>query len=386
MKILLALTLLLTLQQAAVDVPIKIAIIVPVDGPVAETGEAERAALQAYIDEVNKSGGINGRKLELRIAPLDKEPATTAANLKRLATEEKVVAFVGGIIAGHEQEIGSVVQSEAVPLIGAASLDPPEAPNRYVFHLYSGVKDQARALVNFAAGKPELKKAPAVIVYVDNALNRASVDAVEQQAKLLGWPGVTRIVQMDKAFQAAGLVNDLKQRGVQSVFVFATPAMLKGLIDESVTVGFTPTFLAHGHISTPQTYGALSSAFKNKFFLSFPTVPSDVSAISEYRALQANHSLTSSHVASQLQTLAAAKVFVEGLKRAALQPGKPLDVKAAREQVINALENLRDFDTGFSPRITFGQERRIGARGAYLISFDPDAKQLVAVGGFVTAN
>jgi len=101
MKILLALTLLLTLQQPAADGPIKIAIIVPVEGPVAETGEAGRAALAAYVDEINKSGGINGRKLELRIAALDRDPAMTAANLKRLATEEKVVAFVGGIIAGQ---------------------------------------------------------------------------------------------------------------------------------------------------------------------------------------------------------------------------------------------------------------------------------------------
>ena len=58
MKILLALTLLLTLQQPAVDAPIKIAIIVPVEGPVAETGAAERAALGAYIDETNKRGGF----------------------------------------------------------------------------------------------------------------------------------------------------------------------------------------------------------------------------------------------------------------------------------------------------------------------------------------
>ncbi|HTG95471.1 MAG TPA: hypothetical protein VL866_22925 [Pyrinomonadaceae bacterium] len=62
--------------------------------------------------------------------------------------------------------------------------------------------------------------------------------------------------------------------------------------------------------------------------------------------------------------LNAAKVFVEGLKRA----GKDL----SRERLIAAVEGLNEYETGFSPLITFGPNRRVGAAGAYIVSIEAD--------------
>jgi ABC-type branched-subunit amino acid transport system substrate-binding protein len=121
-------------------------------------------------------------------------------------------------------------------------------------------------------------------------------------------------------------------------------------------------------------------SFKDRVFLSFPTVPSDLTrtGMEELYALQKKYNFAPRHTASQLLAFAAAKIFVEALQRA----GREL----SREKLITALEGLYEYDTGVTPRITFGPNRRVGAMGGYVISVDPAKKEFVAVSGWVKNN
>jgi ABC-type branched-subunit amino acid transport system substrate-binding protein len=388
MKILLAFILLLTWQQSPTDTAIRIGIIIPSEGGTAKAGEASRSALEAYIDEVNNQGGIGGRKIEVCVAMLDKDWETTAANLKRLTGEQRVLAFVGGIIAGRDQEIERFMQTEGVPLIGAASLNPPAGLNPHTFHTLPGIREQARAMVNFAAAKPELLKAPALIFSLSESLDQESAEASESHAKKIGWLGVNKIVTTAGTFKSSEIVNEIKLRGVQTVFVYGNPTVFKALLEDTIAAGLTPTFLTPGYSATPDSYASLTSAFKNKIFLSLPTVPGDITATEEYRALQSKHNLPTRSLVSQFLTLAAAKIMIEGLRQSGGLPpdsSKPFDVKATRERLITGLEKLREFNTGMGPRITFARDRHVGSLGAHIIAIDPDTKQLTPL-GFVSAN
>ena len=63
-----------------------------------------------------------------------------------------------------------------------------------------------------------------------------------------------------------------------------------------------------------------------------------------------------------MHALAAAKVLLEGLRRA----GRDV----TRQKLVSSLEELYDFSTGLTPNITFGPNRRIGAGGTYVIEYD----------------
>ena len=99
--------------------------------------------------------------------------------------------------------------------------------------------------------------------------------------------------------------------------------------------------------------------------------------MSEFRALHEKYKFAPRHTASQLAAFAAAKVFVAALTRA----GKDL----SRESLITALESLYDYDTGISPRITFGPNKRVGAAGAHILNIDLAEKQFPTAKGWITA-
>jgi hypothetical protein len=123
-----------------------------------------------------------------------------------------------------------------------------------------------------------------------------------------------------------------------------------------------------GSLAGRNVSDAVTVKMKDKIFLAFPTVPTDVSesGAAEYMTLLQKNKLESSHAAAQASAIAAARILVHALELC----GKDL----SRERLVTTLEGLYEYDTGLMPKITFGPNRRIGALGAYVVTIDPEKK------------
>ncbi|HEX8336315.1 MAG TPA: ABC transporter substrate-binding protein [Pyrinomonadaceae bacterium] len=355
------------------DTSVEVGVVLPSAGALAETGASMRAVLAAFFEDLNARGGVYNRKVTLRV--FDKTEAAASA------PREQVFAFVGGISAGAEAELAAFARSQEIPVIGPSTLMPESGtpPNRYVFYLLPGVVEQARALANFAASKPELKQARAAVVYGDGALAGAAAAAAEEQLKKAGWVAVTRHAFKQLGADGAEAARRLKQEGVESVFIFGAGGAEGALVKDATATGWSPSLFMLGVMDGRDLLTTAPAAFKERIFLAFPTVPSDVTqaGLSEFRALLEKHGVTSRHTAAQLSAFAAAKIFVEGLQRV----GRDL----TRERLLTALEGLYDFETGVTPRLTFGPNRRVGAAGAYVMTINPEKREFAPASGWVKA-
>lgn len=55
----------------------------------------------------------------------------------------------------------------------------------------------------------------------------------------------------------------------------------------------------------------------------------------------------------------------------------------SREKLVEELEKLRQFHSGFAPPVTYSVSRRLGARGAYVLRLDFAGRKLTPEGGWV---
>jgi ABC-type branched-subunit amino acid transport system substrate-binding protein len=357
------------------DTIITVGTILPKDGAFAEIGAAMKDVLTAYFANVNEQGGIFNRRIELETIDAGSDAAATAANMKMHVENDQIFAIVSGLSAGADKELAAVTREAEIPFMGPVTLLTQNSAqnNRNLFYLLPGAGQQARALVNFAAGRPELKKPHVAIVYSDNELALATVAAIEDQARKKTWTPVTKKVFANERFDAAALVRDLKTEGVDAVF-FAGAGDEAAFISAAQAANWTPDVFLLGALTGRDLVKTVPSSFSNHVFVSFPSVPGDVSpaGLAELRALEEKYKFAHRHVASQLNAFAAAKIFTEALKRA----GRDL----SREKLINALESLYEYDTGVTPSITFGPNRRVGAMGAYVMSIDPAKREFVSTG------
>lgn len=349
------------------ETTITVGTILPKDGAFAEIGAAMNDVLAAYFAGINDKGGIYNRRIELQ--------TIDAANVKTHVDNGEFFALVSGLSAGADKELAAVTRDAEIPLIGPVTpLTQANAQNnRTLFYLLPGASQQARALVNFAAGKPELKKSPLAIVHSENELALAAAAAIEDQARKSGWTTVTKKAIANDRVDAAALAGALKAEGAQTVF-FLSANGEEEFISAAAAANWTPHVFLLGSLARRDLVKMVPLSFKDHVFVAFPSVPGDVGpeGLAELRALEEKYKFAPRHITSQLNAYAAAKIFTEGLKRA----GREL----SREKLITALEGLYEYDTGVTPSITFGPNRRVGAMGAYVLSIDPAKGEFVSDG------
>jgi ABC-type branched-subunit amino acid transport system substrate-binding protein len=362
---------------------VEIAVPLPATGPLADVGAAMREVLAAYFDEVNSRGGIYKRKIKLHVAESgDGSAAAVMQTVRLLTLQGQTFAFVSGLSAGADREVADFALGEEVPFVFPSTLLPQTAqpPNRYIFYLMPGLVEQTKALINFADASSSFKDTPAAIVYPEEQLAVSAASAAVIQAQQKHWSKIIKRSYAREAFDAVRLAQELKGQRTESIFFFGSGAQSASLISAARALDWTPSIFLLGVLSGQDLIGAIPPLAKQRIFLAFPTIPTDVTAegASEYSALRDKYHLSSRQKSAQLSALAAAKTFVEGLK------GAGADL--SREQLITALEGLYDYDTGLTPHLIFGPNRHIGAAGAYMVTIDPQTKDFAAASGWVPVN
>ena len=350
------------------DTSIVLGTVLPDKSALSGLAQSMGDVLQAYFAEINSRGGIYNRKIELRV--MNGDSTSTVANMRRLIDEEQVFAMVSGLSAGAEEGVAALTREKEVPFVGPSTLMPQRGSpvNRYIFYLLPGLKEQARALATFAATKTDTKISRALIVSPDTEFNRSIAVSIEDQAKKINWASVTKTYYPQDAFAASAQVEQSKQKGIDTLFFLGSGVEAAALLKAADAAGWTPSIYMLGSLVGRNIGEAVTVKARERVFLAFPTVPTDVSAAgaAEYSSLLAKNKLQSTHAAAQASAIAAAKILVHALELC----GKDL----SRERLITVLEGLYEYDTGLMPKITFGPNRRIGALGAYVVTIDPEKK------------
>lgn len=94
----------------------------PFSGPNGAYGTEMREVIERYFDQVNKGGGVNGRKLALAALDDGYETDRTVANTKALIDDKKVfslLAFYGS--SPTTEAMNKVFGPARVPLVGTIS-------------------------------------------------------------------------------------------------------------------------------------------------------------------------------------------------------------------------------------------------------------------------
>lgn len=336
--------------------------ILPGPGPLHSLGQAIRAVVEGYLDAINERGGVYGRKLELDAREAG---GTTAVLEEARKLGKRAFALVSVVTVGADEEYAELVEQEGLPTIGPFTLFNPDENSlrRFTFHLYGGLPVQARVLVEYAARKLRGHKPSTAVIYPAERQWTAIAQAVETQAVGHGWQTPLPIHYTSGQMGAEELARRLKRAGIAAVFFFGSPQELLALTREAERLAWTPYLFLSGSLAGKEIFD-LPAVFQDKIFLAYATIPSDhtPAAVTEFSALRRARALEERHLLAQMSAYAAIKLLVEGLKRA----GRGL----SRENLIAAMEKMYDYETGLTPKLSYGPNRRIGALGAHIIAAD----------------
>ncbi|PTL82562.1 ABC transporter substrate-binding protein [Vitiosangium sp. GDMCC 1.1324] len=112
-------------QRAAADEgPIVIGMLGSLTGSEASFGTVVRDGIQFAVEQVNASGGVKGRKVELRSYDTQGKLEESVAAAKRLLTQDRVVLILGDVTSSGSLAIADAVQAARVPMVTPSATHP----------------------------------------------------------------------------------------------------------------------------------------------------------------------------------------------------------------------------------------------------------------------
>ncbi|UCE30797.1 MAG: ABC transporter substrate-binding protein, partial [Burkholderiales bacterium] len=103
---------------------IKIGIPGPVTGPVAFLGQHMKWGAELAVDEINRAGGVLGRKLSFLMQDSACRPADSVAAVERLLSQDNVDLLLGDLCSGATLALMPVVEKAGKPMLVSISTHP----------------------------------------------------------------------------------------------------------------------------------------------------------------------------------------------------------------------------------------------------------------------
>jgi branched-chain amino acid transport system substrate-binding protein len=140
--------------------PIKLGFVYLLSGRVAYFGMIAKQGAELAIDELNRAGGINGRKVVATFVDSQGKPEVAGKAVKKFVEQDKVDAVLGIISSGVAAAVAPEMKKLKVPLIITVAMTPSvtgKLCNRYTFRVGWNIDYNAKSAAQLAAAEKARK-------------------------------------------------------------------------------------------------------------------------------------------------------------------------------------------------------------------------------------
>lgn len=334
-----------------------------------ELGNRMKLGLETAFEVANEGGGIAGRTIKLLALDDGYDGKRALANVQELIRDRDVFAVLGNVGTPTTKEALPFVLSQKVLFFGAftgTNLLRRDPPDRYVFNYRASYEEETAKMVAYLL---DVKKVPdkGIVVFAQN--DSYGDSGFEGASKMMRKRGhndellrvgyerntldvddaVAKVIEYNEAAVRIGSVDRAKHP-VRAIIVVGTYKAAAKFIQKVKDRHLEPTFLNVSFVGSALAdelnergpgYGAGIIVTQV-----VPHFDSGATGVIRYRdALKKYHPDQQPDFIS-LEGYIVGQLFCEGLRRA----GKELDT----EKLIEALEQLRDYDPGVGGSLSFG--------------------------------
>ncbi|HBI83626.1 ABC transporter substrate-binding protein [Orrella sp. NBD-18] len=224
---------------------------------VAELGQAARWGFEAAIEDINKNGGLLGRKVVPVIRDDLGTPPKSIQNMTELIDNEKVVGVVGPANSGNALAWLHIPQAAKIPVIGSTATATEittryaKEPQNYMFRVSMVDREQVALLAAYAVKASKNKK---IAVIADSTgYGQAGIkDAVE----VLALHGIKPVLVEKfgpKDTDITSQLTKIKNAGADAVIIYAIADGAANVVKSMEKINYNPITLG--------TWGNLSSLY-----------------------------------------------------------------------------------------------------------------------------
>jgi len=171
---------------------IRIGFTPPITGIHAAGGSLQVKAIKLALKEINAAGGVNGKKIDLRIVDNQSTNPGALAALNKVVEQEKVLALIGYLYSTQVFATSDATKNYGIPtFIGATNVNLTKQGNPWLFRVRPDDSIAAAAMVKYI--KEDTKLTKIGLLHDQDAFGTGGADLVEKYAKEAGLTVVKRM-------------------------------------------------------------------------------------------------------------------------------------------------------------------------------------------------
>jgi ABC-type branched-subunit amino acid transport system substrate-binding protein len=333
-------------------------------GPAQALGQGMREGLLAAFEEINRAGGVGGRKLALKSVDDGYEPEKTIEATKKIIAEDKVFALVGSVGTPTSKAGQPIASAAKIPFIGpftgAEFLRNPY--NRYVVNIRSSYFQETEAWIEHLTRDLSISKI--AILYQDDAFGLAGLEGVNRAMKKRNMALVAAgsFRRNTEAIKSALL--DIMKAEPEAVVTVAPYKPVAKFIKLARQVKLNAVFVAISFVGSDALAKELAGEGDGVIVSQVVPFPRDKSlpVVASYQAALAALDSKAQPNFVSLEGYLVGRLVVETLKRL---PGEP-----TRENFLNAIAKA-PFDFG-GVTLTYGPTKNQGSDRVYFTVLQAD--------------
>jgi branched-chain amino acid transport system substrate-binding protein len=211
--------------------------IVELSGPGAVSGTNWRDGVGLAIDEINKAGGILGRKIETEHLDTQSNPGVSRAQVQKVLDRDPYVVL-GPIYSGSVKVNMALTQQAEVPqIVGAEAADITAQGNPWVFRTAFGQQISMPKIANYL--HDQLKVKSVALVWVNNDFGKGGRDSFAREMKARGIEVVADISTEQGQVDFGSDVIKLKSTRADAIFVYCNEEESARFLIEAKRQGIT---------------------------------------------------------------------------------------------------------------------------------------------------
>lgn len=225
--------------QTSENGTIKIGLVAPLSGSMAQDGKAILNAAKLAVDEANKNGGINNNRVELVFEDDKGEPKEAAAIANKYSADSDITAVMGSFSAPCTLAGIPIYTKAKIPMIGPCGSAPAlSGSSDYYRKVTPSDLTTGKELANWLLKDMELKKV--AVVYLNNDYGKGVAQSVENFYKENGGQVVAVESYMPKTQDFSAIITKVKSLNPDIIVMGSVYGEVGAFVKQAHSVGYEP--------------------------------------------------------------------------------------------------------------------------------------------------
>jgi branched-chain amino acid transport system substrate-binding protein len=216
----------------------------PLTGPLSFVGVDNREGVNAAVAEINRRGGIRGRRVRVQVFDDGSNPSQAVSHMNRIADDDKYLGVVGSGFSSSGLAVASIIERERIPYISMASSVAQVSPAKPYYYMTTATSRLFAYSMAFQLRKLGIRR---IALMADNGgFGREGVRNVDELSRRFGFQIVQQIIfpLTSTTFQAE--LTRVKNSNAQALWLWNATTLAVTITKEARQLGLRQRLVLTG--------------------------------------------------------------------------------------------------------------------------------------------